>query len=214
LTQAEKVVHISLASRIGRVHQVTKAAAKSFDHVTVIDSGQISCGEGMLVLHAAKLAAEGMDAEEICVELEQMKHHIHSRFLLKGAEVYSQGAGVYQNGGFFQGIRGTICHIFQLHPMVVMKQSRIAPEMLFGGSLESAWRHMVRWHLRHRNKISKEAVFITHVSCSVKQLEFVVEEIKKYVDFERIIIQKASLTNGCSSGLETIGISYYSAEVK
>ena len=214
LTQAEKVVHISLASRIGRVHQVTKAAAKSFDHVTVIDSGQISCGEGMLVLHAAKLAAEGMDAEEICAELEQMKHHIHTRFLLKGAEVYSQGAGVYQNGGFFQGIRGTICHIFQLHPMVVMKQSRIAPEMLFGGSLESAWRHMVRWHLRHRNKISKEAVFITHVSCSVKQLEFVVEEIKKYVDFERIIIQKASLTNGCSSGLETIGISYYSAEVK
>lgn len=214
LTQAEKVVHISLASRIGRVHDVTKNAAKSFDHVHVIDSGQISCGTGMLVLYAAELAASGMSAENICEELERMKHHIHSRFLLRGADVYSQGAGVYNQKYFMRGLIVWACHWLQFHPMVVMRQSRVAPEMLFGGSLESAWRQMIRWHLRKRSKISTKAVFITHVGCSVKQLELIVNEIKKQVEFEKVIIQKASLTNGCSSGLQTVGISYYSADFK
>ena len=207
LTQAEKVIHISIASQVGRMYRMTKTAARSFDHVTVIDSGQLSGGEGLLILHAAKLAAEGVAAEEICAEIERLKGNIRTRFLLPGAKVFHQSGNMRS---FFVNF----CEIFQLHPMAVMKQRRVVPVALLGGSLESAWRTMIRLHLKNKKKINPEIVFITHVNCSVKQLDFIIDEVRKRVPFERIIVQKTSFTVACSSGLESIGIAYYFNELK
>ena len=67
---------------------------------------------------------------------------------------------------------------------------------------------------KEQEKISTEMVFITHVNCSVKQLDFIVGEVKKRIPFERIIVQKTSFTVACSSGLESIGISYFSLDAK
>ena len=207
LTRAEKVIHISIASQVGKMYETTKSAAKSFDHVTVIDSGQFSCGEGLMILHAAKLAAEGVAAEDICTEIERLKGNIKTCFLLPGA-------GVFHQSGHMREFFVKCCRIFQLHPVAVMRQKRVVPVALLGGSLESAWRSMIRWHLRNKKKINTEIVFISHVNCSVKQLEFITEEIKKRVPFKRVIIQKASFTVACSSGLESVGIAYFSMEGK
>lgn len=207
LTQAEKVIHITVASQVGNMHQIAKNAAKSFDHVTVIDSGQLSGGEGLVVLHAAKLAAEGVAAEDICKEIEHLKEHIKTGFLLPRA-------GVFHQSGNMRDFFVKCCDIFQFHPVAVMKQKKVVPIALLGGSMESAWRSMIRWHLRNKKKISTELVFITHVNCSVKQLDFIVGEVKKHVPFKRIIVQKTSFTVACSSGLESIGISYFSLDNK
>ena len=207
LTQAEKVIHIAVASNVGKMYHIAKSAAKSFDHVTVIDSGQISGGEGLMVLHAAKLAAEGIPAEDICMEIERLKGNIKTRFLLPRA-------GVFHQSGNMRDFFVKCCDIFQLHPMAVMKQSRVVPVVLLGGSVEGAWKSMIRWHLRNKKKISTEMVFITHVNCSVKQLDFIIGEVKKRVPFKRIIVQKTSFTVACSSGLECIGISYFSLDSK
>lgn len=207
LTKAEKVIHISLSSQIGRMYQNAKDAAKSFDHVTVVDSGQLSGGEGLLVLHAAKLAAEDVPAEEICAEIDRLKGSIKTRFLLDGATVFHQTGNMRS---FFVNC----CSIFHLHPMIIMKQNRIVPVALLGGNMESAWRSMIRWHLKNKKKICQEMVFITHANCNVKQLEYIIGEVKKRVDFKRIIVQKTSFTVACSSGLESIGISYFSMDNK
>ena len=73
LTQAETVVHISLASRAGRSYSIAAAAAKGFDHVHIVDSGQISCGQGLITLYAAQLANQGMDAVEIVRQLRKCR---------------------------------------------------------------------------------------------------------------------------------------------
>lgn len=207
LTQAEKVIHISVASQVGKMYDIAKSAAKSFDHVTVVDSGQISGGEGLMALHAAKLATEGVAAEDICKEIERLNGSIKTRFLLPNAGVFHQSGNMRE---FFV----KCCEIFHLHPMAIMKQKRVVPVALLGGSMESAWKSMIKWHLRNKKKISTEMVFITHVNCSVKQLDFIVEEVKKQIPFERIIVQKTSFTVACSSGLESVGISYFSLDAK
>jgi len=40
-------------------------------------------------------------------------------------------------------------------------------------------------------------------------LEWIAEEVQKMATFDRVIIQKASLTVACNSGMESIGIAYY-----
>ncbi len=202
LTQAEKVIHISLSSQMGRAYEVATTAAKSFDHVRVVDSGQLSCGQGMLVLYAAKLAMEGKDSAEICEELERMKGNIRTRFVLPGARIYHQA-------GYMRSFTVGVCKLLDLHPMVVIRQKKSVPEALLGGTLETSWKHALRWHLRNKKKVSRQVVFVTHVGCSVKQQERLVKEILRCVPFEQVIIQKASLTTACNAGLETVGISYY-----
>lgn len=203
LTQADRVIHISLASRTGRSHKVAVAAARGFDHVRVIDSGQISCGQGLIVLHAAKLAMEGATTQEICDEVERIRSHIRTRFIMPSADIF------YRNGRITAMV-AKVCRMLRLHPYVEMRQKNVHLIGLLGGELDNAWKQGIRWQLRMKHKIDKSVVYITHVGCSVKQLEWIKKEVTRCVPFERIIIQKASFTSACNSGMEAIGISYYS----
>lgn len=203
LTQADRVIHIALASRCGNSYNIAVAAARGFDHVRVIDSGQISCGQGMLVLHAAKLAMDGRNAKEICDEIEKIKNHIQTRFIMPGADIF------YRNGRTTAMI-AKMCRTLHLHPYVEMKQKKALLVGLLGGELDNAWKQGIHLHLRRKRRIDKGVVFITHVGCSVKQLEWIKKEVLKCVPFEKVIIQKASFTSACNSGMEAIGVSYYS----
>jgi len=203
LTQADHVVHISLSAKCGRSHSVAVAAAKGFDHVHVIDSGQISCGQGLVTLYAAKLAVEGKQPEEICALVNKMKHHVHTRFIMPSADIF------YQNGRT-SAIAAKVCRILHLHPYAGLVQGKALLRGLYAGSLESAWKMGIYWIMNRKRKINRDIVFVTHVGCSVKQQEFIKQEIARHVEFDRIIVQKASFTSACNVGMESVGISYYS----
>jgi len=203
LTQSEEVIHISLSSKVGRSHSVAVEAAKGFGHVHVIDSGQISCGQGLVVLYAAKLAAEGRTVSEVCAEVEKMKNHVHTSCIMPSADIF------YQNGRTSAFV-AKLCKIFQLHPFAVFKQKKVIIYSLLMGSLEKSWRQGIHFSFRNKKKINTDVVFITHVGCSVKQIDWIKKEIAKHVKFDKVITQKTSFTTACSVGMGTIGYAYYS----
>lgn len=202
LTQAEDVIHISAAKDVGKSYGIAAEAAQGFDHVHVIDSGNISCGEGLIVLYAAILAKEGRDWANLCEEIEKSKELMTSRFLLPNIRIYNQN-------GYANKAMAGICNLFQFHPVVSMHQSKSVVTGVYSGNLEESWRKFIRACLRRKKKINAEVIFITYVGCSVKQQELIREEILKRIPFKRVIIQKASFANACNSGMLTIGISYY-----
>lgn len=202
LTQAEQVIHITVASRSGESYHKAMRAISCFDHVRIIDSGQISCGQGLLVLYAAKLAMGGKSATEICEAVEKIKNKVQTRFIMPGADIF------YQNGRI-PAVTAKICKVLHLHPFIAMRQKKEVVTGLLAGSLENSWRQGITWHLLKRWKINRKIVFITHVGCSVKQQEWIKNEVLKHISFEQVIIQNASFTNACNVGMETIGISYF-----
>ncbi len=202
MSEAEQVIHITLASGAGRAHNTSVKAAKGFDHVRVIDSGQVSSGQGLIVLHAAKLAMEGKSVEEICAEVERIKSRIKTRFIIPRVESFHAN-------GYMRKMVVKACQLLDLHPYAMMRQSRTVVTGLLGGTVEHARRQGIRWHLRNKRKICKDVVFITHAGCSVKEQEFIKKEVLKCIPFERVIIQKASLSTSCVSGAGAVGISYY-----
>ena len=136
-------------------------------------------------------------------ELEQVKNRIQTRMIMPGIDIF------YQNGRV-KSVTAKLCKTFRLHPYVAMRQKKASVVALLGGNLEEAWKQAIRIHLHKKRKIDKSIVFVTHVGCSVKQQEWIKNEILKCVPFERVIIQKASFTVACNSGMESIGISYFS----
>ena len=202
LTEADQVIYISLAKNSGRTYKVAKEAAESFDHVEVLDAGHISGGQGMVVLYAARLAEEGYSCNEICEKVEAMKGHVVSKFILPSADIFCEK-------GFGGKLLAKTCRFFNLHPVVASRKSKITAVGFYGGSLERAWKKFLHSHRHRKKKIHPGLVIVTHVSCSVKEQEFILNEVKKFMPFEEVILQKASFTNACNAGVRTIGIAYY-----
>ncbi len=202
LTMSEQVIHFAVSSKCGGSYQAAIQAARGFDHVRVIDSQQVSGGQGLLVMYAAKLVKEGESVEEICKKVENIKSDIKLSFLMPAAHIFSQrgraGSSVSQ-----------ICEMLQLHPMGEMKHGKAVISILWGGTLESTRMKMIRWSLRHKTKIRKDVVYLIHAGCSVKELEKVKKEILRQIAFEKVEILKASFTTACNAGVGTVGLAYF-----
>lgn len=202
LTIAEQVIHFAVSSRCGESYNVAVKAAKGFDHVRVIDSGQVSGGQGLLVMYAARMAKEGKRVEEICEEIEKVKSNIRLSFLMPSAYIFSQR-------GRAAALTAQACEKLQLHPMGEMKQQKAVLTMLWGGTLESTRQKAIRWCLRHKRKVNRDIVYIVHAGCNVKELEIIKEEVLQQVAFEKVEILKASFTTACNTGVGTIGIAFF-----
>lgn len=202
LTQAEQVVHISMAKNTGRSYEVAKMAAEGFDHVQVIDSAHISCGEGLVVLYAAMLAEEGYKGQEICEKVEEMKNRVVSKYIMPSADIFAQR-------GRTSHVLASVCRWFMLRPVIAPVKSKVRVIGFFAGALETAWRGFIHFHLRRKGKINTDVVIVTHSGCTVKEQEFIRNELLRFLPFKRIIMQKASFTNACSVGAKAVGIAYY-----
>jgi len=202
LTQAEQVVHISMAKNTGRSYGVAKAAAAGFDHVQVIDSGHISCGEGLVVLYAAVLAEEGYKGQEICEEIAKMKNRVVSKYMIPSADIFAER-------GRTSRVMASLCRWFMLRPVIAPVKSKVRVIGFFAGQLETAWKGFIHFHLRRKSKINTDVVVVTHSGCSVREQELIKAELMKFLPFKRIIMQKASFTNACYVGIKAIGIAYY-----
>ena len=202
LTRAEQVIHISAAKNVGTSYDVAVSAAQGFDHVHVIDSGQVSCGQALIVLFAGRMAMEGYSAIQICESVEKMRKRVESRYMMPAAKIFSQR-------GFISAASGKICTFLGLHPTMKMKQSRL---MLVGarcGRLEGAWKRFIHWHLLRKDRINKDIIFITHAGCSVEQQDLIRREVLRCIPFKQVIMQRASVSIVCNSGIGTFGMAYY-----
>lgn len=201
LTRAETVIHISMASQSGRSYGVATAAAQGFDHVKVVDSGHISGGEGMLVLYAAKLAQDGLSVASICAEIERVKGQVVTKIFAPSGRIFTRNSNNREWAA-------KICQIFNLHPVLQMKQSKMVSIGIQTGKVEHAWRRFIRANLKYRHKIDNRLVVITYVGCTVRQQEMIRDEVLKCVPFEEVIMQKASFSNACGIGIQSVAIAY------
>ncbi|MDE6749004.1 MAG: DegV family EDD domain-containing protein [Lachnospiraceae bacterium] len=202
LTHGERIIHISMAKNMGNSYETALAAAQCFDHVRVIDSKQVSCGQALVALYAGKLAMEGFSADDICKNVENMIKRVESRYILPSATIFAQH-------GYVNKVRAKICDMFGLHPTLKMSQSSMVMSGTRAGRLDGAWRRFIHWHLLRKNRINTDVIFISHVGCSVEQQEQIRREVLRCVPFERVFMQRTSVSIACNAGIGTFGFAYY-----
>lgn len=199
LGEGEKIIHISMASRSSEGFQTASLAAKGFDNVIVVDSGHLSSGMGMMVLAAAKLVQEGKSAEAVCRMLEGLKGRVSTSFIVPSPD------SLYRNGKIGKGVK-KLCDFMNLHPVLYLAQNKIKLCRVEMGSTEVAYKKYIRHQLRRRDSIDTRILFLTYAGCSVKLLNEIEAEVRKYVEFEHIEWQKASATISSNCGIGAFGL--------
>ena len=202
LMEADNIIYISMAGGAGRSYEYATEAAKGFAHVHVVDSTHISCGQGLVVLHAAKMASEGASVQEILTELEIVKSKVKANYILPSTRIF------YQKG-FTDKITAQICDIFKLHPVLGSYGNRITVLGVRMGKLDAVWKRFIRYHLRNTSRIDDRVIFVVHAGCTVREQELILDEINRNMRFKQVIFTQASSASVCNSGLGSIGFAIY-----
>ncbi|MCH5349335.1 MAG: DegV family EDD domain-containing protein [Oscillospiraceae bacterium] len=199
LTKAQCIIHISMSKNVGSGYEHASEAAKAFDNVTVIDSGHLSSGMGMMAMHAALSAAAGMNVEEIVNELKNMRNKIKTSFVMSGTEYLARSGRLSQN-------THAVCQAFMLHPVIVMKNNRMGVGAIRMGTEEYTRKKYIDSAFKVMGEIDTSMLFITYAGLSRNDLKSIIEQVNSKMEFQQIICQKASPAVATNCGPGTFGL--------
>ena len=94
VSEGKTVIHINISSSLSASHQNAVLAAQELENVYVVDSRNLSTGSGHLVIEAAEMIAQGLDAETIVARLNEMKERLDASFGLQTLEYLQKGGRV------------------------------------------------------------------------------------------------------------------------
>lgn len=196
-----EIVHIGISSDFSSCYQNACLAAEEVGGVYPVDSRNLSTGIGHIVLRAAEMAEEGMNASDIqkaCVELTG---------LVEASFVISNLIFLYK-GGRCSATSAIMGSALNIKPSIEVKDGKMGVGKKYRGSYEKCLVRYVADHLKDRDDIDPRRLFITRSSGPEEIDRAVLEEVKKYVDFEEIHYTYAGCTVCGHCGPETLGILY------
>ncbi len=85
------VVHICISSDFSSTYRHACIAAEDFENVRVVDSRNLSTGQGLVVLKACELAKTAASLDELKRELDDFTSRVEASFLVGQAGLSGQG---------------------------------------------------------------------------------------------------------------------------
>ncbi len=199
LTEAQNVIHITMAKHVSLGYQNALEAAKSFENVTVIDSGHLSSGLGLAVLCAASLAENHASRADIAAAVKRMERFISSSFLLNSTHIMCQSGRISKRVQI-------LCDALLLHPVLVLKKSKMVVGNMTMGSFSHTAKKYVKWILQETRAIDRRILIITYSGLDQKKLQYIQNLVQQYCPFERVYLQKASSAIASNCGPESFGL--------
>ena len=195
LTKAQHIIHITMAKNASKGYQNALEASGSFDNVTVVDSGHLSSGMGLIVFYAAQAAAAGMSADDVLLEIESMKKRTRTSFVVENTEYLARS-------GRIPSKIHTICKTCMLHPVIVLRKSSMTVGAIHMGMRKTVRKKYIRLALRSSAKIDRRLLFITYAGLRPAELDEIAAQVREVVSFDNVIYQKASpaISTNCGPG--------------
>ena len=198
-TEYDAVIHISVSSKLSSCYQNARLAAQEYDNVSVIDSENICTGQGYLVLRAAKWAADGLTARNICMRLQSLANRVELSFVLNQLNYMAKS-------GRCSGVLAFGANILGIKPSLAIIDGELKVVRKYRGSLPICVGKYITDRLVERDDIEDSLVFIS--SCQPKPgcMDAVKAGLKKYGSFKECHETDIGTTIGGYSGPGTIGI--------
>lgn len=87
----DAVVQITIGANFSCCYQNACAAAQEYENVFVVDSVNLSTGQGLLVVAAAKLAEQGLSGAEIAERVRALAPKVEASFFDRAPRLHAKG---------------------------------------------------------------------------------------------------------------------------
>jgi len=193
----DELIVITISSDFSACYQNANIAAEDFPNVRVVDSRNLSTGEGLVAVSAAKLAAQGMSADEIVKKLGEIIPKVDATFFVANVEYLHKG-------GRCSSIAALGANLLKLKPCIAVIDGKMKVIKKYRGSIEKTIKDYVKDRLTDVG-VDDDLIFITHTTAE-ENTALTAEEIGKYKNFKEIAVTDAGCTVACHCGEDTLGI--------
>ena len=200
--EGKTVIHINLSSNLSASHQNAMLAAEELGNVYVVDSRNLSTGSGHLVIEAAEMAAQGMEAEAIVAQLNKMKERVDASFVLQTLEYL-------QKGGRCSSVAALGARALQLRPEIRVADGGMGVGKKYRGSMEKSVLDYVRGRLEGRDDIDTRRIFVTHSPMDQAVVDKAIALVRELHPFEEVIETCAGCTICSHCGPNCLGVLFF-----
>ncbi len=193
------IIHINIGSGFSSCHQNARLAAEEFDNVRVIDSQNLSTGQGLVVLKACELAANGTDLDDIVTELQSFTEKVEASFLLDQLKYMVKG-------GRCSAVAALGANLLGLKPCIEVKNGKMGVVKKYRGNYAKCLSTYIKDRLTGRDDLDNKTLFVTRTPVSDECLSAVIDTVDEVASFDNIYWTEAGCTVSCHCGPGTLGV--------
>ena len=195
----DAVVHISISSEFSSSFQNAYIAATEFDNVRVIDSRNLSTGQGLVVLAACDMSKDCTDLDKLCADLTDLTDRVEASFVL-------DQLAYMVKGGRCSSAAALGANLLNLKPCIEVKGGKMSVVKKYRGNYAKCLASYVKDRLDGRDDLDTTRLFITRTPVSEESYAAVKEAVSKYSNFEEVFETEAGCTVSCHCGPGTLGV--------
>ncbi len=169
------------------------------EQVHVINSANLSTGIGLLVLEAATMAKEGMEAEQIVKNIEALVPKVRASFVVDTLTYLHRG-------GRCSGLAALAGSALKLHPQIAVKDGKMDVAKKFRGNMKKVLLEYTKEMTDALMHARKNRVFITHSGCDKEVVDSIHEYVAGLGVFEEILVTTAGGVISSHCGPGTLGV--------
>ena len=193
------VIHINISSEFSSCYQNACLAAEDFPNVRVVDSMNLSTGQGHVVLEACRLAQTCGSLDEIVEKLNTFTPRVRSSFLLDRLDYMVKG-------GRCSSAAALGANLLNLKPCIEVKNGKMGVAKKYRGPYAKCLANYVKDQLDNRDDIIHNELFLTYTQVDDKCLSAVKDAISQCEPFETVYETVAGCTVSCHCGPGTLGV--------
>jgi len=192
-------IHINISAEFSSSYQNACIAASEFDNVRVVDSRNLSTGQGLVVLKACELAESCTSIDELQTQLQEFTSKVEASFLLDQLKYMVKG-------GRCSSVVALGANLLNLKPCIEVKDGKMSVVKKYRGSYAKCLASYVKDRICQRDDLDRKTLFVTRTPVSDADLEAVRIAVDENADFENIYWTEAGCTVSCHCGPGTLGV--------
>ena len=193
------ILHISLGSAFSCSYQNACLAAAEFDNVMVVDSQNLSTGQGHVVIYACQQAHNCESLEQLQADVQAYTERVEASFLLDRLEYMVKG-------GRCSSAAALGANLLNLKPCIEVKGGKMSVVKKYRGNYAKCLENYVKDRLLQREDIIHDLLFVTYTPVSDQCLDAVRNAVSLCPEFNTVVECQAGCTISCHCGPGTLGV--------
>lgn len=193
----DQVLHITIGSEFSCCYQNALVAAEEYSNVHVVDSRNLTVGQGILALAAAEAAERGADIQEILALLEDMIPRVDTTFVVDKLDYLAKG-------GRCSSVVALGANLLRLKPCINLVDGKMSVGKKYRGAFDKVLPDYVRDQLAGKN-VDLDRIFEVNTRCDPAIPQAVCRQVQES-GFREVLTAVAGCTISCHCGPNTLGV--------
>lgn len=205
LREYDTLIHFNISAQASSSYSAACKAAEEFGgKVYVIDSKALSTGQGLLILKACDLIAEGFSAKQTVAIINGLRSKVNTSFVPDALDYLHKGGRCS-----LAALIGA--KVLKLHPLICEnEEGQLIAKKKYAGNMERCVRAYVADLKAQYPKYDKTRCFITHSSADKELVELAKQLVAQNFGFDEVCetVAGSIVTSHC--GRNTLGVLFIS----